>query len=114
MKQNPFILFSCIFAFFYSHSQNIKFDHYNDNNGLSHNSVRHIVQDRKGFLWFGTYSGLNRFDGYQFKTYLSSSTAENKLMQVSIYFIINNRDSKSIEFRYIFKIAASCNMYLRS
>jgi two-component system, sensor histidine kinase ChiS len=27
------------------------------------------VQDRRGFLWFGTYDGLNRYDGYQFKIY---------------------------------------------
>ncbi len=79
MKQNSFILLFCLFAFLYSNSQNIKFQHYNDNNGLSHNSVRHIVQDKKGFLWFGTYSGLNCFDGYQFKNYSSSSLGENKL-----------------------------------
>ena len=79
MKKKFFILFFCLIAFSYSYSQNIKFSHYNDNNGLSHNSVRHIVQDKKGFLWFGTFSGLNRFDGYQFKQYTSSSSGENKL-----------------------------------
>jgi len=79
MKQKSFILFISLITFYYSHSQNIKFDHYNDNNGLSHNSVRHIVQDKKGFLWFGTFFGLNRFDGYQFKNYMSSLPGNNKL-----------------------------------
>lgn len=79
MKKNPFILFLILFIFYNSHSQNIKFTHYNDNNGLSHNSVRHIVQDKKGFLWFGTFFGLNRFDGYQFKNYMSSSPGNNRL-----------------------------------
>ncbi len=79
MKRHFFISFFCLIAFHFSNAQNIKFEHYNDNNGLSHNSVRHIVQDKKGFLWFGTFSGLNRFDGYQFKSYLSSSPGENKL-----------------------------------
>jgi signal transduction histidine kinase/ligand-binding sensor domain-containing protein/DNA-binding NarL/FixJ family response regulator len=79
MKSNTFILFFCFITFYFSHSQNIKFTHYNDNNGLSHNSVRHIVQDKKGFLWFGTFYGLNRFDGYQFKNYMSSSLGKNKL-----------------------------------
>jgi signal transduction histidine kinase/ligand-binding sensor domain-containing protein/DNA-binding response OmpR family regulator len=37
--------------------------------GLSNNSVRCIYQDRKGFLWFGTYDGLNRYDGYTFKVF---------------------------------------------
>jgi ligand-binding sensor domain-containing protein len=34
--------------------------------GLSQNSVGDIVQDRLGFLWFGTQEGLNRYDGYRF------------------------------------------------
>ncbi|WP_281310169.1 hybrid sensor histidine kinase/response regulator [Flavobacterium flavigenum] len=79
MRKNSFILLLSFLFFYYAHSQNIKFTHYNDNNGLSHNSVRHIVQDKKGFLWFGTFFGLNRFDGYQFKNYLSSSPGNNRL-----------------------------------
>ncbi|MET3886702.1 two-component regulator propeller domain-containing protein [Niastella sp. OAS944] len=37
--------------------------------GLSNNSVRCIYQDKKGFLWFGTYDGLNRYDAYTFKVF---------------------------------------------
>ncbi|MCR4031381.1 MULTISPECIES: two-component regulator propeller domain-containing protein [Flavobacterium] len=79
MSQKSFIVFLLFAVFYNSYSQNIKFAHYNDNNGLSHNSVRHIVQDKKGFMWFGTFSGLNRFDGYQFKNYMSSTPGKNKL-----------------------------------
>ena len=68
----------------YSNAQNLKFEHYNDTDGLSHNSVRHIVQDSKGFLWLGTFSGLNRFDGYQFKTYTSTAPNFNKLLNDDI------------------------------
>ncbi len=35
-------------------------------NGLSNNAVNTIFQDHNGFMWFGTYDGLNRYDGYQF------------------------------------------------
>ena len=45
------------------------FKHYQTNDGLSHNSVRSIIQDKKGFIWVGTRSGLSRFDGYTFKPY---------------------------------------------
>lgn len=37
--------------------------------GLSNNQVTCIYQDRRGFMWFGTYEGLNRYDGYTFKVY---------------------------------------------
>jgi len=45
------------------------FKHYQTDDGLSHSSVRSIIQDRKGFIWIGTRGGLNRFDGYNFKSY---------------------------------------------
>src|SRR5690606_143313 len=37
--------------------------------GLSNNYVTDIFQDKHGFMWFGTFDGLNRYDGYQFKSY---------------------------------------------
>jgi signal transduction histidine kinase/ligand-binding sensor domain-containing protein/DNA-binding response OmpR family regulator len=37
--------------------------------GLSHNQVNTIFKDSKGFLWFGTMSGLNRFDGYDVRVF---------------------------------------------
>ncbi|PQV48968.1 signal transduction histidine kinase [Jejuia pallidilutea] len=83
-----FVLLYIMLFFLCSQAQNIKFEHYNDNNGLSHNSVRHIVQDKHGFLWIGTFSGLNRFDGYEFKSYLSTSEGSNK---------INNDDITALE-----------------
>jgi signal transduction histidine kinase/ligand-binding sensor domain-containing protein/DNA-binding NarL/FixJ family response regulator len=96
MKRHSYILFFSLITFFYSHSQNIKFTHYNDNNGLSHNSVRHIVQDKKGFLWFGTFSGLNRFDGYQFKNYMSSSASTNKLYNDDITALELDEESNNL------------------
>jgi signal transduction histidine kinase/ligand-binding sensor domain-containing protein/DNA-binding response OmpR family regulator len=37
--------------------------------GLSNNAVRCIFKDNKGFMWFGTFDGLNRYDGYGFKIF---------------------------------------------
>lgn len=45
------------------------FRHYDTNDGLSQNSVFSILQDKTGFMWFGTRCGLNRFDGRSFKVY---------------------------------------------
>src|SRR4030095_1147915 len=41
--------------------------------GLSHNQVKCIYKDAKGFMWFGTMSGLNRYDGYDFKVFRHSA-----------------------------------------
>lgn len=45
------------------------FEHLAAEQGLSQNSVHAIVQDRYGFLWFGTQDGLNRYDGYTFAVF---------------------------------------------
>lgn len=52
-----------------SSGQSYNFRHYEVENGLSYNSVISSLQDQKGFLWFGTKDGLNRFDGNNFKIF---------------------------------------------
>src|SRR5437870_12384057 len=42
---------------------------YTTADGLGHNNVNRIVRDSRGFLWFCTFEGLSRFDGYGFTTY---------------------------------------------
>jgi diguanylate cyclase (GGDEF)-like protein len=43
-----------------------RFTHLSVEDGLSQSSVEYILQDRMGFMWFGTQEGLNRYDGYRF------------------------------------------------
>jgi ligand-binding sensor domain-containing protein/signal transduction histidine kinase/DNA-binding NarL/FixJ family response regulator len=43
----------------------LKFSHINSFQGLSNSTVEAIYQDHRGFIWFGTRDGLNRYDGYQ-------------------------------------------------
>jgi signal transduction histidine kinase/ligand-binding sensor domain-containing protein/DNA-binding response OmpR family regulator len=45
------------------------FVHYSVEDGLPQYSVRDMLQDRKGFMWFATWDGLCRFDGTEFATY---------------------------------------------
>jgi ligand-binding sensor domain-containing protein/signal transduction histidine kinase/AraC-like DNA-binding protein len=54
--------------------QPILFDHLGIEKGLSQTSVLAICQDKKGFMWFGTRNGLNRYDGYNIKVYQYSNT----------------------------------------
>jgi len=46
-----------------------QFSHLDINSGLSHNEITCILRDSKGFMWFGTISGLNRYDSYKFKIF---------------------------------------------
>ncbi len=55
------------------------FRHYNNKHGLSHNTVFCSLQDKRGFMWFGTDDGLNRFDGHSFKVYRYNSYHTNSL-----------------------------------
>jgi signal transduction histidine kinase/ligand-binding sensor domain-containing protein/DNA-binding response OmpR family regulator len=45
--------------------------HYSTDNGLSHSGVMCMLEDHNGFMWFGTWDGLNKFDGYTFTHYKS-------------------------------------------
>jgi len=45
------------------------FKHLGLNEGLSQNTLNAICQDHRGFMWLGTFDGLNRYDGYSFKIY---------------------------------------------
>ena len=47
----------------------IRFTHVSAEQGLSQSRIGQIVQDQRGFLWFGTQDGLKRYDGYRFREY---------------------------------------------
>lgn len=49
-------------------------NHFTTKDGLSQSFVLSILQDSKGFMWFGTQDGLNRYDGYQFIFYKADPT----------------------------------------
>ncbi len=59
------LISSCCFG----QQEQIQFSRLDLSNGLSHNQVNSIFKDAKGFLWFGTLAGLNRYDGYEFKVF---------------------------------------------
>ena len=63
----------------YSSDYNLSFGHNTVQKGLSQSSINCILQDSQGFLWFGTQSGLNKFDGYSYKTYYYSPTDTNSI-----------------------------------
>jgi len=53
----------------FAQAYEFEFDRISIENGLSQSSIFTIVQDQKGFLWFGTQDGLNKYDGYKFTVF---------------------------------------------
>jgi len=47
----------------------LNFDFYSQENGLSNNQIHSILQDKRGWMWFGTSQGACRFDGYKFTVF---------------------------------------------
>jgi signal transduction histidine kinase/ligand-binding sensor domain-containing protein/DNA-binding response OmpR family regulator len=53
----------------YSQTRDLKFKQLSTNEGLSQSHVTAIIKDSRGFMWFGTEDGLNKYDGYKFTQY---------------------------------------------
>ncbi|WP_448778758.1 two-component regulator propeller domain-containing protein [Bacteroides congonensis] len=64
------LIFIFLFAIIHIIAQpHCQVKHFTVNDGLSQGVIVNMFQDKKGYLWFGTWNGLNRFDGYNFKHY---------------------------------------------
>ena len=66
--------------------------HFTTEDGLSQNTVMDILQDRNGYMWFATWNGLSRFNGYSFRSY--------KVRPGDDVYLTNSRIDKIIEDRY--------------
>lgn len=89
------IFLSTLFLIQFAESQTeLKFYNLGVDQGLSQNSVSCITQDKFGFMWFGTASGLNRYDGYEFKIYQFDPKDSLSLSESAItaLFVTNNGD----------------------
>src|ERR1044072_7107469 len=67
-----------------AYAQKLSFEYLTVKDGLPQNTVQGIVKDKYGFMWFGTWNGLCRYDGYNFKVYNSvpgdtTSIANNRI-----------------------------------
>lgn len=94
------MLFLCLWGICLSvTAQKYMFKHLEVKDGLSNNQVNAIYKDSRGFMWFGTASGLNRYDGYEFKVYRNQ-----------------NNDAKSLPDNYIENIQedVSGNLWIRT
>ena len=79
MKRLQLLLLWVWMVCFSAASHDYMFKHLEVKDGLSNNQVNAIYKDSNGFMWFGTASGLNRYDGYNIKIYRSQKDDEKSL-----------------------------------
>ena len=75
----------------YTQPGDIRFKHLSIEHGLSQSTVNCILQDRNGFMWFGTQDGVNRYDGYTFTIYKNDLQNENTISHNFILSIFEDR-----------------------
>lgn len=79
-----------------SHAQQVsklKFKHISIEQGLSSSTVESIFQDSRGFIWFGTRDGLNRFDGYQMVVYRYNPADTNSISDNFIRYLYEDSNN---------------------
>src|SRR5687768_7297978 len=65
----------------------VNFEHFSTADGLSDNRIMCMIKDREGFMWMGSWTGINRFDGHHFVTYKSRPGDRSVLKHNRIDFI---------------------------
>ncbi|MBL7884597.1 MAG: hypothetical protein JNL69_11045, partial [Bacteroidia bacterium] len=90
---NLFKYFTLAFLFLanYSVAQELKFTHITSDQGLSMGVVNCVLQDSKGFMWFGTQDGLNKYDGYTITNYKHNQLDSNSISNNFIYSLYEDK-----------------------
>lgn len=88
-----FILIALLFCSISVNGINLRFKHYMVEDGLSSNTVRCVLQDKKGFIWIGTEGGLNRFDGLTFRNFLNIAGDTTSLGNNYVYTLLEDSES---------------------
>ncbi|MBI5216481.1 MAG: ATP-binding protein [Ignavibacteriae bacterium] len=74
-----------------SAQSNYKFDHLGMEDGLSESIVLCVLQDKEGFMWFGTADGLNRYDGYSFTVFKNTPSDSSSLINNYVTALFEDR-----------------------
>lgn len=80
------------------HGQPLYFHHLTVDNGLPHNMVNSLTEDKYGFIWIATMEGLCRFDGYKVTTYYSGNTERSLINHRPIKLHRDSNDDIWIRF----------------
>lgn len=82
IRQVPLFVLICLHVFCtgaWSQKQQVKFERVHNNAGLAESNILCILQDSRGFMWFGTGQGLYKYDGYTFTLYKNEKTNQRSI-----------------------------------
>jgi len=74
--------------------QDLRFERFSIEDGLSDNNVLNICQDQYGFIWMTTYAGINRYDGYQFTHFHKNVEIPDSVQLKGVYYLSVNNEGK--------------------
>ena len=86
------ILFTAFFLQTFALTDEYIFKQLTDSNGLSQSTILETIQDKEGYLWFGTIDGLNRYDGYEFRVYSNDLTDSFSISDNFISSLFEDKD----------------------
>jgi len=81
------------------------FTQYKTSDGLYQKTIMHILQDNKGFIWFATWDGIYKFDGYHFKNYKNKKGNNSGFNNSRIDYLVEGENS------YLWMISYDLQVY---
>ena len=78
--------------------------HFGPEEGLAHTHIRDVTQDSRGYMWFATWTGVDRFDGYEFRNYRSFSGDSVMLDNNRIERVAEDSEGRMWVMTYTFRV----------
>ncbi len=111
----PIIISLLLLIHWIGYADNVIVRHYGISEGLTHTHIRDMLQDSQGYMWFATWCGIERFDGYEFRNFRSYAGDSIKLDNNRIERIAESPAGDIIIETYggrIYRFDRSCESFL--
>jgi signal transduction histidine kinase/ligand-binding sensor domain-containing protein/DNA-binding response OmpR family regulator len=92
MKHYYTLLYLLFLSPLFSWGQKTEFEHLTDQDGLANSNVTAIIKDSDGYMWFSTFNGLSRYDGYKFTNFLHNPQDSNSICGNRIWGLLESRE----------------------
>lgn len=92
VKKLYVLAFLLVHWFSFAQKLSQKFTHYGKQEGLNQSSVNFIFQDSRDYLWIANFGGINKFDGYDFTSYVNEFGNSSSIPDNSVWVILETHD----------------------